>query len=214
MIIGISGHAQSGKDKTGSYLLEFAAKEGYLFRIRKFAAYVKQIASILTGIAVTDFEKSEVKNSYLGDEWTNASIAFLFGDIPEAKMTVRQILQKIGTDCMRDNLHVDTWVNALMKDYREPYTFWIITDVRFHNEFKAIRDRGGILIRMERDLDEDVEALHISETALDRVTDWDYVIDNNGTLEDLKLKVEEIWKKIKTNIQKESMSENTSRLKS
>ena len=98
------------------------------------------------------------------------------------EMTVREFLQKLGTDALRDNLHRDIWVNALFADYKEPDN-WIITDVRFPNEAQAIKDKGGIVIRIERG-EQNTENLHISETALD---DWefDYVINNNGSLEQL-----------------------------
>jgi hypothetical protein len=48
---------------------------------------------------IQDFESQEFKNEKLGPEW---------GD-----MTVRDMLQKIGTESLRDNLHPDVWVNAL-----------------------------------------------------------------------------------------------------
>jgi dephospho-CoA kinase len=68
---------------------------------------------------------------------------------------------------------------------------WIITDVRFPNEFKAIKERNGMLIKVIRDTGK--VSAHISETALDYENRWDCVIDNNGTIEELKVKVEEAW---------------------
>jgi hypothetical protein len=79
---------------------------------------------------------------------------------------------------------------------------WIITDLRFENEFKAVKDRGGINIRVNRNKNintrdhsrsylshQNIE--HPSETALDYAT-FDYTIDNNGTIEELIVKVKEI----------------------
>ena len=70
----------------------------------------------------------------------------------------------------------------------------IITDVRFLNEANAIKERGGILIKIERD--NGTESTHISETALDSydIDTFDYTINNNGTLEDLAKKVNAILK--------------------
>ena len=87
------------------------------------------------------------------------------------KTTPRLLLQLLGTDCGRDILHPNIWVNALMADYKIPSlpdetTFieddtqwikdrspkWIITDVRFPNELEAVKDRGGITIRVNRSL--------------------------------------------------------------
>lgn len=82
---------------------------------------------------------------------------------------------------------------------------WIITDVRFPNEAQAIKDRGGILIRVNRPvsaigankLKHKSITQHPSETALDDYQDWNYIIDNNGTIEDLIEKVEVILKNTK-----------------
>lgn len=86
------------------------------------------------------------------------------------------------------------------------YPNWIITDVRFPNEVKAIKDRGGIIIRVERPVENysenfkfngDMQSAvkiahnHPSETALDNA-EFDYIIDNNGTIEELIKKVKEI----------------------
>lgn len=70
---------------------------------------------------------------------------------------------------------------------------WIITDVRFPNELEAIKKRNGIVIRVNR---YDITGQgklnpHTSETALDDA-DFDYVLDNYGTVEDLIDEVEEM----------------------
>lgn len=142
----------------------------------------------------------------------------------EHKLTVRQLLQRIGTEAIREQIHPNVWVNALFADYkpigdnllegevrkvREDdliYPNWIITDMRFPNEVKAVKDRGGITIRVNRPLkytDDIVRAsgmtmslkAHPSETFLDSYKDWDYVIDNDGDLNELLIKVKEICKK-------------------
>jgi hypothetical protein len=208
-IIGVSGKIGSGKDTVGK-VIQYLSSEAYkkrersfeLFQrghtnldafgtyyyspweIKKFAGKLKEVASLLTGIPVNDFEDQDFKKTDLPEEW---STWYPNLDRPEP-MTVRTLLQKVGTDCMRDCLHKNTWVNALLADFRprklsqyEP-SQWIITDVRFPNEALAIKDKGGVLLRIERD--SDIQSNHESETALDNWT-FDYVIENNGTIEDL-----------------------------
>src|SRR6187551_34691 len=76
--------------------------------------------------------------------------------------TYREMMQEIGTEVMRNHFVDDIWVNALMgkyntnilsidKDgYEHPiYPNWIITDMRFPNEAKAIKEAGGLLIRID-----------------------------------------------------------------
>ena len=78
---------------------------------------------------------------------------------------------------------------------------WIITDVRFPNEVQAIQDRGGIVIRVNRiagsvlinnDTHSVTDHQHPSETALDDCNDFDYVIENDGSIEDLIDKVKQL----------------------
>lgn len=202
--------------------------ENNIWKIKKFAGKLKQIASLLTGIDVEDLEKEEVKNSVLGEEW------WYYGDMGErisylrhnpteqdkkylTKPTVRQFLQRLGTEAIRNNIHENAWVNALFVDYKtvslpDETTFikddkkwidersskWIITDVRFPNELKAVKDRKGICIRINRlnstpqtTFVNKHDRTHPSETALDNA-EFDYVIDNNSTINDLIRKVKTI----------------------
>jgi hypothetical protein len=61
--------------------------------------------------------------------------------------TPRQMLIDVGTPVMRayDN---DIWINACLKD--EDYDILFVTDLRFPNEFIAIEEMGGYLIRIIR----------------------------------------------------------------
>lgn len=162
-LIGLSGYAGSGKDTVAEML------EGY--QIKKFAGKLKKIAALMLNTPEPIFEMPEYKAEYL----------------PDWGMTVREFLQKLGTDAVRDNLHTDAWVKALFADYHPARSRWVITDVRFPNEAAAIKDRGGVVVRINRG--EAVNA-HPSETALD---DWEFdcIIDNTGTLEDLRKNVTE-----------------------
>lgn len=193
-LIGISGKMGSGKDEIANIIRELA---GGVYEIKKFAYKVKLVASLLIGVDVEKFEDQEFKKTNLSSEWDKNKIveAGHWEDYPKwekVSMTVRELLQKIGTDAMRGGLHKQTWVNALFADYTK-HDSWLITDVRFENEVKSIKDRGGIVIRVNRELESN-NNLHLSETALDTYRGFDYTIDNNGTLIELKQKVEQIWK--------------------
>lgn len=139
-------------------------------------------------------------NTASSDEWL---CKIKCGETP---MTYREILQKVGTEAMRNQIHENSWVNALFADYKgvfrggglsdddltEDYPKWIITDCRFPNEAEAIKKHGGIIIRIERFNPNPVDT-HASETSLDHYP-FDYKIDNNGTIEGLIIKVNEFLK--------------------
>ena len=213
-LISISGKIGSGKDTVGNIILFLLHKEhlkatdlqfdpnidysygSHGFQIRKIAGKLKQIASILTGISAENFESQEFKKMQMHSCWG---------------MTYREFLQKIGTDAMRNGLHEDTWLNAFWVDYnpiggkmispkypkdytsgRFEFPNWIITDVRFENEYNSVKERGGLMIKVERPGIETQS--HASETGLDHITDWDWVIQNDGTIEDLISMVKDILK--------------------
>jgi hypothetical protein len=215
-IIGISGRIGSGKDTVGEIIQKLClTNKGPEFEIKKFAGKLKQMASLLTGIPVEDFEDQEIKNSILGEEWGKLGVnnpllaiepfeKFQFWEL----MSVRELLQKLGTDAVRDGLHKDAWVNALFADYRNfhtdkfsvrqginkpEYPNWIITDMRFSNEMESIVKRGGLTIKVIRPVKKSktTPRLHPSETALDGHT-MHYEIINDGSIEDLVKKVREI----------------------
>lgn len=208
-IIGVFGYSGVGKDVVGSliqYTLskrynmpfkdvvayptrhEWWLEEGSGWEIKKWAGKLKAVASILTGIPQEKFEDQEFKKTNLESHWG---------------MTVRDLLQKLGTDAMRNGLHPNSWVNALMADYVPtkvqwaqgpiggyedgPMPGWIITDTRFQNEAKAIKDMGGIVIKVERPGVGPIND-HSSEIAL-KDYDFDYTINNDGSLEDLLTQV-------------------------
>ena len=126
-------------------------------------------------------------------------------------VTPRLLLQTIGTDIVRA-INPDIWVNALMSEYKEKfisggignfhaprpnykslgYPNWIITDMRFPNEVKAIKKKDGIIIRINRESDNNSN--HFSEIALDDYEDFDYTIDNNNCIDCLIEQVKEILK--------------------
>lgn len=127
------------------------------------------------------------------------------------KLTPRKILQLLGTEAGRQIIHPNIWVSSLFSDYKASethkvpryyddnnqkglsgyegiweYPKWLITDCRFPNEADAVKRRGGIIIRVNRS-NQDLEGLtvHPSETSLDDYKDFDFIINNNGSEEDL-----------------------------
>lgn len=163
-LIGISGKINSGKD-TAAEVIQRLHPE---YEIKKYAEKLKIITSLMTGIDRPLLEDREVKDKLL----------------PDYSMTVREFMQKLGTDAVRDGLHTNAWVNALFADLNED-SRWLVTDVRFENEVTAIKERGGHIIRIERPGLE--TGTHPSETALDGRNDlFDAIIHNNRSLESFK----------------------------
>ncbi len=208
MLIGINGYSGSGKDTIGKLLQDLYPDQNW--KIKKFAGKLKTVASLLTGIPESNFEDLEFKKTILGTEWWTPC------DEGVQPMTVRELLQKLGTDGLRNGLHENVWVNALIADYKPEVVYrlnqttgaleshtdnklpnWVITDVRFPNEAKVIKESGGYVIRVDRPGIKPINN-HRSETSLDG-WNFDYKIGNVSDVLSLAFTVsnimEEIFKK-------------------
>ena len=179
MIIGISGKAGSGKD-TAAKMLEvlyanpdisyedFSNRKYKNFadiQIVHFADILKETVQVLFGIGEWETNTQEGKKTTI--EWIGK--------------TVRELLQGVGQG-LRDAIDPNLWIKALFANTKN-WSNYIIADVRYPNEVDAIKERNGVLLRINR---KDAGAgNHSSETALDNYKEWDLVIDNNSTKEDL-----------------------------
>lgn len=197
MIIAIAGKIGAGKDTAGKTMQRLLMENtDQMWEIRKFAAKLKMIASIITGVPIHYFEDQDFKNQEMEVEWDwnhelvkhDDQMIIARGRVQledrRKKYTYREFLQRLGTEAMRDGIHQDVWVNALFANYAEDQN-WIITDLRFVNEYDAIKAAGGKVILINRDSDN--ESTHASESNFDKF-EYDYIIDNNqdiGHLENL-----------------------------
>lgn len=214
-IIAISGKKQSGKDTTAkilqflayvdqlhaqakaqgetielpSYLefLEFNDAVTQPIQVKKFAGKLKNIVAELLSCNVSNLESEDFKNSkieYLSTE--------------DKCITPRYLLQYLGTDVLRNSINKDIHVNLLLNELKSSQNANIlafaITDLRFSNELEAIKKHGGLTIRLNRNEANKIvsNSQHESETALDSAQ-FDITIDNNGTFEELFLKVQKVY---------------------
>lgn len=79
----------------------------------------------------------------------------------------------------------------------------IVTDVRIPHEYEVFKKAGAITIRVEATREirasrgELIGEEDITEVGLDNIKDWDFVIENNSSYENLKLQVNRIISRIK-----------------
>lgn len=105
----------------------------------------------------------------------------------------RYLLQSVG-GMLRDHYGADIWCKMLMDKVKQienenPDSNILISDVRFENEANFLREAGFTLIKVERNVprDESVDS-DVSERGIDD-SFFDFVIENNGTVEELKEKL-------------------------
>lgn len=179
--ICISGKAGAGKDTTGNMMKEYLELKGYSILITHYAGLLKYICV-----------------DYLG--WNGIKNG-----------EGRELLQYIGTDCIRKQ-DPDYWVDFIANLIRmlpKMWDFVIIPDMRFENELTRLSDAGfpSTHVHVERNnfdssLSEE-QKLHSSETALDGVV-ADYTIPNNGTEEQLLVEAERVCDYILIDIERQS----------
>lgn len=186
-IIGINGLAKSGKDTACEFLQLELAKQGVKVERDAFADRLKISAARAIGCTGPNSECIDDMN-WIKD---NGYVAVYdeTGNLVSG-ITGREYLQYYGTEAHRNVFGQDFWIEAVLPNPALPYagrdTFdvLVITDVRFDNEAKAVRDAGGEVWQIQRK-SQIKESEHASELALDPEL-VDVIVANNGTLEEFK----------------------------
>jgi hypothetical protein len=200
MIIGICGFIGSGKDTIADYLVNY-----HEFRRESFANSLKDAVAQVFGwdrMMLEGRTKQARKWREQVDPWWAERL-----NMPN--LTPRLMLQLWGTEVCRKGFHDDIWIASLENKLRTSKDNVVISDCRFPNEIKSIKDAGGIVIRVVRGPEPEwyqdainsndgrgnmswmlsTERLkklgiHASETSWVG-TDFDAVLDNNGSIDDL-----------------------------
>ena len=179
MIIGISGKAGSGKDTAAKMLEVLYANPNISYEDFANRKY-KNFADIQI-MHFADILKETVQALFGIGEWETGTQEGKKVTISWIGKTVRELLQEVGQG-LRDAVDPNLWIKALFAN-TEDWSNYIIADVRYPNELEAIKERDGVLIRIDRN--GAGAGNHNSETALDDYNDWDVHIENNGSLESL-----------------------------
>jgi len=156
MIIAISGKRGVGKTAAAKHLERFHG-----FHRVSFADELRRLSRMLfpfTEADMTDVKKKEAK--FLNYDWTPRDFLINFGEFMR--------FHDKGFWC-------DTVLNRLKPDVN-----YVIDDMRFENEYQAVKDLGGILVRINRSEHENPFGKNldiISETALD-TSKFDFTVEN------------------------------------
>jgi hypothetical protein len=201
MIIGVCGFIGSGKDTIADYLTNFHG-----FRRESFANTLKDAVAQVFGWDRTMLE-GRTKQAR---EWREQVDPWWSQRLNMPNLTPRWILQYWGTEVCRKAFHDDIWIASLENKLRNSKDDIVISDCRFPNEIKSIKSAGGIVVRVVRGPEPEwydwaVSAnageignftwstskaklekagIHASETAWVG-TDFDAILDNNKTIDDL-----------------------------
>ncbi len=200
LLIGLHGKARSGKDLTCEYIKAWCEEAGVTAKRDAFADRLKISAARALGV-----KEGEIAFcNDLKEDRTLIQIRMVTAsggpNTLVHSLSGREYLQYYGTEAHREVFADDFWVDAVLPEASDPegYCQWwdnflvdhevadvcVVTDVRFPNEAERVKNLGGVLWKIERDV-AGVAGNHVSEQDLDPKL-IDVVIDNNGSLKDLE----------------------------
>lgn len=170
-----SGKANSGKDTTCELINNYIKLKGLKSVNLQFSSYIKMYAKIISG--------------WDGNEDTKP----------------RSLLQELGTDVIRKYIDEDFFINRIIDDIKVySYYFDVITisDARFPKELDSIKNNFKDVYKInikrpnfENNLN-DIQRKHVTEVALDNYNDYDYILVNDGSINDLNDKIKQIIDKV------------------
>ena len=201
MIIGLQGKKRSGKDTVASFFPDNFVRY----------AWANPIKELLTEATGADFFSDEDKETLMEytidckvlsryfnlDYWVIQDILAEENCFSEpgysyflrTHSSKRKLLQFVGTEIGRELCGKDFWINKLPVTTKE----MVVTDIRFQSEVDKIKELGGIILTVERPGLESTDS-HSSEQ-LPNI--GDFTMYNDGTLDDLKTKVENLLETLK-----------------
>jgi hypothetical protein len=194
MLIGICGLIGSGKDTVAQRLVD-----EHSYKRDSFAKSLKDAVSSMFNWD-RDLLEGNTSTSRAWREKPDDFWSKRFGK----EVTPRWVLQYFGTEVMRQGMHDAIWVDSCIGRYKGQNT--VISDTRFPNEIKRIKENGGVILLVKRFKDPDwftsyvegniePKGIHSSEYMWAK-SDFDYTIENSGSLEKLNVKVDDIIRQL------------------
>jgi len=209
MIIGLVGQIGSGKGTIADILVD-----RHDFFKESFANSVKDSCAAVFGWSRAMLEGDTTESRAWReqpDEWWSKKFGYDFSP--------RLALQLMGTEAGRNVFHPDLWVHTVLRRCElAPWNNYVIADVRFPNEINAIKESGGTVVRVRRgdepkwfalardcNLSSNLDVMrnaypevHYSEWAWIG-SHYDVVMDNNCTLDELKVRVDNLLDSVYNN---------------
>lgn len=170
LLVGLTGRKRSGKSTIATIL-----KIEHAFDERSFAAPIREFTCGLLDLPLVDLD--DVKEMPI--DWLDNAV------------TPRQIMQRMGTEFGREMIHPEVWVRRALHNvdaHLQAGRNIVISDVRFANEAKAIREKGGVIVHVRRPAAEAVQDGHVSEKPLP-VQFGDFFVHNDCHIDELEERV-------------------------
>jgi hypothetical protein len=186
--VGIAGKKFHGKDTFARYVREWLEERGVEVRRRGFSDALKEeVADLLAPFLVGS------------PMWMNTPVDTLRDDLVDIfnhgskkdKEPFRLMLQWWGVEFRRQMFNPEYWLRSLelwaaseLHEVKKTLVV-LVPDLRMPNECRFIKNADGVLVKVYRP-NMDGSDQHATETALDDFKDWDRLILNDGTIEEMR----------------------------
>lgn len=141
-IIGLVGLIGSGKDTVAQRLVN---NHGYVQF--SWASVLKDVTAILFG-----WDRSMLEGTTAESRADREKIDVWWSEQLGKPWSPRIAMQQVGTEILRNNLHKDIWILAIMKRL-QGFDKVVISDTRFLNEISAVRKMNGTVWNIKRGQD-------------------------------------------------------------
>ena len=191
MLIGLHGKKQAGKDTVYErvvHLLGPGTKAGAKVERVSFADLLYKSAAFALGV------DEAFLREWKSDPGVRVKVTSDYGHRTRANLTVREYLQRYGTEAHRELFGSNFWVDHVdLTDHEGKIV--VVTDVRFRNEAQAVSNAGGSIVHVVGP--EDVESSGDGHASEETLPSWliDHVLlntvrdDNFGALDEQVLKL-------------------------
>lgn len=184
LVIGITGNIGAGKSTVAKYICDTYGFEEY-----SMAKPLKKIGELFY------FSKEQL----YGTQQQKLEQHKHWG------ISAREFLQKVGTELFREhlpkvipnmNIRDTPWVDLFRLKYLHEPNNYVISDMRFIDEAKVVKDLGGIIIRCVRNnnvkSESGKELTHKSEQEINRI-EHNYVFDNDKySIHEIQMRIDKI----------------------
>ena len=180
LLIGIAGRARSGKDTAAQHLVN-----NHGFQAYAFADPLRDGLMHMFNLSPCDLDDDKKEQP-----------------IPWLGKSPRELMQLLGTEWGRDMVHPELWLLLaaqnldLIARTHDTANGLVVTDLRFNNEADFIRNRGGVVIHMDR-ASAPAVAPHSSENGI-WTAPGDLWLPNDGTFDELFANVDRAVDKLLT----------------
>lgn len=168
MLLGLGGFAGSGKDAFADCMIQHNS-----VWVKTYMSYALEQALLVLDPFLL--------HEGLWVRYTDLHSRIGYND-SKKNLEVRRLLQVLGTEIGREMFGEDVWVDKMLAT-AEQYDYVIVTGIRYENELRAIGNAGGTTAWVSRPGVGPVNQ-HSSDNTITPDM-FDYLIENNGTLDDL-----------------------------